>query len=158
MRHAKSSWKIPELTDIQRPLNSRGKRDAPKVGKMLSERMDPITISVSPAQRAQQTLAFLSCGWEALNGIQHTVEPDLYTFASADILQWLANLEGDAEATFIIGHNPALTDLANLLDVELQLSNLPTAGYLQLLLEIEHWREIQQACGRVTFSVFPRDL
>lgn len=158
MRHAKSSWKFPELSDEERPLNGRGRRDAPRIGEVLSRQLDPIGITVSTALRAQQTLAGLSEGWTELAQMQHVIETDLYTFASEEVFQWLASLRSEADSIFIIGHNPALTDLANLLVAELRLANLPTAGYLRILLEIDCWRDIRPACGRMTLSLFPRDL
>ncbi|MEM1154789.1 MAG: histidine phosphatase family protein [Pseudomonadota bacterium] len=158
MRHAKSSWKFPELSDIERPLNSRGRRDAPRMGEVLSRQLDPMGITVSSARRAQETLAGLSESWADLAEMQHTTDSDLYTFASGEVLQWLASLSSEADSIFIIGHNPALTDLANLLVADLQLPNLPTAGYLGILLDIDYWRDIQPGCGRMTLSLFPRDL
>ncbi|MEH6636907.1 MAG: histidine phosphatase family protein, partial [Halioglobus sp.] len=56
LRHAKSSWDHPGLSDRERPLNKRGERDAPLMGKALSGEMSPMNIAVSPARRAQLTL------------------------------------------------------------------------------------------------------
>src|SRR5512136_1050596 len=56
MRHAKSSWKHPDLVDRDRPLNKRGEKDAPKMGKLLKhEEIIPQRILSSTAERACKT-------------------------------------------------------------------------------------------------------
>lgn len=158
LRHAKSSWGSPELSDRERGLNKRGQRDAPRMGEALARRMVAMPVAVSPARRAQLTLAGLCAAWPALADLSHRTEEDLYTFAAEDILEWL-QLQDDAHAAlFVIGHNPALTDLANWLAGEASLANLPTAGYLELSLDIDRWRDMGQGCGQFEFSLFPRNL
>ena len=158
LRHAKSSWDRPGLPDRERGLNKRGRRDALRMGKALALRMAAMPMSVSPARRAQLTLAGLGSAWPGLAELAHRTEADLYTFAAEDILNWL-QLQDDADAgIFIIGHNPALTDLANFLVGEMVLANLPTAGYLELGLDIDRWRDLGQGCGQIEYSLFPRQL
>jgi len=54
LRHAKSSWKHPKLADHDRPLNRRGKRDAPLMGRLLNkEDLVPEIIISSTATRAR---------------------------------------------------------------------------------------------------------
>ena len=60
LRHAKSSWDDPSLSDGERPLNGRGRRDAPRMGEALGARLVPMTFYVSPAERAQQTFSALA--------------------------------------------------------------------------------------------------
>jgi phosphohistidine phosphatase len=158
LRHAKSSWDQPGLSDRERGLNKRGKRDAPRMGEALAQRMAPMSIAVSPARRAQLTLDGLCAGWTALGNVPHDTEEDLYTFSADDLFQWIAGREGDPEALFIIAHNPALTDLVNTLTGQYSLDNLPTAGYVELALQVDHWRDMLQGCAVVRYSLFPKQL
>jgi phosphohistidine phosphatase len=158
LRHAKSAWNQPGLADHERGLNKRGKRDAPRMGKALAARMAPLSVTASTARRAQLTLEGLCAGWPALAELPHRSEEALYTFSAAELFAWLAARPAEQAALFIIGHNPALTDLANQLDEEARLANLPTAGYLQLALRIDRWSDIRQGCGRIEYRLFPREL
>jgi phosphohistidine phosphatase len=158
LRHAKSSWDQPHLSDRERGLNKRGKRDAPRMGEALSRRMAPMSIAVSPARRAQLTLEGLCEGWAALGELSHDTDEDLYTFSGGDLFDRMAQQGESQRALFVISHNPALTDLVNTLVGDYVLDNLPTAGYVQLALEIDHWRDLRQGCAVVEYSVFPKQL
>lgn len=158
LRHAKSSWDQPGLSDRDRGLNKRGKRDAPRMGEALAQRMAPMSIAVSPAHRAQLTLDGLCAGWTALGDVRHYTEEDLYTFSSDDLFEWVAGREDSAGTLFILAHNPALTDLVNTLTGHYSLDNLPTAGYMELALQIDHWRNLRQGCAVVQYSLFPKQL
>jgi len=86
LRHAKSSWNEPSLSDSERPLNGRGRRDAPRMGAALSARLAPMTFHVSPAERAQQTFSAVQQHWAGLE-VQHGVTaPALYTCPTALIV------------------------------------------------------------------------
>ncbi|RLA51194.1 MAG: phosphoglycerate mutase [Gammaproteobacteria bacterium] len=158
LRHAKSSWDQPTFSDRDRGLNKRGVRDAPRMGEALAQRMAPMTIAVSPARRAQLTLHGLCEGWPALGDQVHCTEEDLYTFSCGDLLQWIAGQDDTHRALFVIAHNPALTDLVNTLTRQYSLDNLPTAGYIELALQIDHWRNLLQGCAVVRYSLFPKQL
>jgi phosphohistidine phosphatase len=158
LRHAKSSWDQPHLSDRERGLNKRGKRDAQRIGNALSKRMAPMAIQVSPARRAQRTLRGLCKGWPALESAPHVTQGALYTFASDDLLAWISAQDDGQQALFIIGHNPALTDLINTLVGRDCLDNLPTAGYVELTAQVDHWRDLQQGCSVLECSLFPRQL
>jgi phosphohistidine phosphatase len=158
LRHAKSSWDEPGLSDRERGLNKRGKRDAPRMGAALARRMAPMAIDVSPARRAQLTLEGLCDGWPALGEMAHRTDEHLYTFSAGELFAWLRGRDDQLEVVFILGHNPALTDLANALAADDGLANLPTAGYLELALRIDRWRDLRQGCATIEFSLFPRQL
>ena len=158
LRHAKSSWDNPGLSDRERPLNKRGQRDAPRMGRALAERLAPMSIAVSPARRAQLTLDGLCSGWSALADVRHYTEEDLYTFSDHDLFDWVASRDDRHRALFLIGHNPALTDLVNSLTGRYCLDNLPTAGYAEVSLQIDHWRDLASGCGSLAFTLFPKQL
>ena len=158
MRHAKSSWDSPGVDDRDRGLNKRGKRDAPRMGEELSRRIAPMSIAVSPARRAQLTLEGLCEGWMALGELPHHTEEDLYTFSAGDLLEWIALQEDRHRRLFMIGHNPAFTDLVNHLTGGDSLLNLPTAGYAELALAIDRWSDLREGCGLMSYHLFPRQL
>jgi phosphohistidine phosphatase len=116
MRHAKSAW--PDgVPDEQRPLNARGRRDAPAAGRWLRDRMAPIgAVVCSPAVRTRQT-------WELaaaeLDGVPDAVVDRRIYAATADVLLAVVrDLPDHAEAAVLVGHNPGVADLVALLTGE----------------------------------------
>ena len=158
LRHAKSSWSNPQHSDRERPLKKRGQRDAANMGRALQNVLDPLPMAVSPAQRAQLTLQGLCDEWTELERLNHPIVEELYTFSAKDLLDWLEVQSDAGDTLFLIGHNPALTDLANALAGGQVIDNIPTAGYVQLVLDIPQWKSIRPTCGRITQQLFPRDL
>jgi phosphohistidine phosphatase len=158
LRHAKSAWGDPGLGDRERGLKKRGRRDGLLMGAALSELMEPQTISVSVAQRAQHTLAVLCDAWPALAAMEHSEEQDLYTFSSDDLVRWIARQNNALESLFIIGHNPALTDLINTVLRQAALANLPTAGYVRLSLDIDEWDQLPHCVASLEHRLFPKHL
>ena len=158
MRHAKSAWDQPELPDRERKLNKRGKRDAPRMGEALAQEVVAQSIVVSPARRAQLTLDGLCAGWPALADFEHFTEESLYTFDSADLLEWISIQPNHHSSLFLIGHNPALTDLVNELVGSWSLDNLPTAGYARLTLNVETWSQVLAGSSALVRTLFPKEL
>ena len=112
LRHAKSDWKDADLGDIDRPLSDKGKKNAAKMGKWLNDKnLMPDLILVSPAVRAQQTLKRI-CNECTANAI--TVD-SLYLADLEQLRQVLADAP-QAERIMLIGHNPGLEKLFNLLN------------------------------------------
>jgi len=155
VRHAKSSWKDALLDDFDRPLNARGQRDAPLMGRRLLARgARPSLILTSPALRARKTAAifaaelgypkeFLQC------------EQALYLAEADTLLDILARQDDDFRELLICGHNPGLTELANRLLSEGHIDNLPTCAVLTLTMELEHWAELPGQRGKISFFDTP---
>ena len=158
LRHAKSSWDDTRAADRHRGLNKRGKRNAPQMGRALSKMLDPGVVHVSPARRAQLTLGGLKDGWPALQGIDHVTDEALYTFSFEDLVAWISAQDDTIDRLFLIGHNPALTDLINWLCGDVVLPNLPTAGFVRLILDIDRWADLAEGRGVLDISLFPREL
>ena len=158
LRHAKSAWDEPGLADRQRGLNKRGRRDAPRMGAALAAELSPQAIAVSPARRAQLTLQSLCTGWPALADCDHVTEESLYTFAADEVWRWIMAASDQQSSLFVIGHNPALTELVNELLGQRQLDNLPTAGYARLRLSIYSWTQLATGCGQLDRLLIPREL
>ncbi|MEE4637446.1 MAG: histidine phosphatase family protein [Wenzhouxiangella sp.] len=135
IRHAKSSWTDPSLPDHDRPLNGRGRRQLDVMGRVIhASGAFAGPVFCSTALRARLTLDGL------LDKAQPplvTFDPALYTFDHQDLLDWLA--EHDEERLTIIGHNPALEDLADSL-LQPGPGHLPTCAFLAIELSGTSWR------------------
>jgi phosphohistidine phosphatase len=158
LRHAKSSWADPSVSDRERGLNNRGRRNAPRMGQALSELLEPQVVHVSPALRAQLTLGGLQDGWPELQGSDHQTEEALYTFSAGDVLDWIAAQDDAENSLFLIGHNPAFTDLVNWVCGEEVIANLPTAGFASLSLAVDSWSALERGCGQLVLKLVPREL
>jgi len=160
LRHGKSSWDNPALSDIERPLNRRGERDAPRMGAALAARYRPMNFHVSPAERAQRTFEGLRSGWPGLQSTHGTIEATLYTFDYRTLLDWMAQGDDNATSLAVVGHNPALTELIQFFAGPTAIDNLPTAGWAELAIQTERWSEIYGARerGELVYQLLPRTL
>ena len=141
IRHAKSSWKDPSLSDRDRPLNKRGRRDAPEMGRRLAARSGaPDLLISSPAVRAWTTAVAIA---EAVGYPVDAVQADerLYMASPSEILAVLRDLGGGLERIFLVAHNPGLTDLVNELSSP-AVDNVPTCGVVELRVEAERWTDL----------------
>lgn len=140
MRHAKSSWKRPGLADWERPLNKRGRRDAPRMGDLLwDEDLVPQRILSSSAQRARQTAQAVA--ETAGYGEEILYLDELYGAAPPDYLEALRAVGDEMDPVLVIGHNPGLEDLLGLLTEWME--HLPTAAVAHLRLPIGRWRDLR---------------
>ena len=153
LRHAKSSWDDPALADIDRPLNKRGKWACQTMAGVLARSADFSHVFCSPAKRAQATLTGLS---EALrDGLAwHTLD-ELYTFDAQALLPLVRALPDSAATVLLVGHNPALLDLANLLG-DRRLDTLPTCGFVAIDLPIDDWRGLNTGSGHLVEFLYPK--
>jgi len=155
LRHAKSSWEDPDLDDFQRPLNDRGKKDAPRMGKRLrKENVSPDLICSSPANRALAT-AQLVAGELGYKTKSIHEEPKLYHAGGDTILDVLHSLSDSHKAVMVVGHNPGLTEFANDLLNE-EINNIPTAGFVSARLNINQWKEAHWGCGEMVLYEYPK--
>jgi len=138
LRHAKSSWDNPGLVDFDRPLNGRGKRDAPEMGKrMKAAGIRPSLIISSPAKRAWATAKLVAAEMAyPIEFLQR--EPDLYHAGTALLFDVIGRQDEGFNNLILVGHNPGLTELTNLLVPGLT-SNVPTAGFVSVLVDTDTW-------------------
>jgi phosphohistidine phosphatase len=138
VRHAKSSWNDSTLPDRQRPLNSRGERDAPEMGKRLAGHgIRPSLILSSPAVRAWSTAKTIA---EAIGYPSEFLqrEESLYLASLDDLLAAVAAQDIGFNSLMVVGHNPGLTEFANYLVPGIT-NNLPTAGVLSVQVDRDDW-------------------
>jgi phosphohistidine phosphatase len=157
VRHAKSSWDDPDRSDFDRPLNDRGKRDAPRMGKRLKEKdIHPDLMFTSPAKRALSTCKLIS---KALDYPKSKIkeEQKLYHASDDDILSSVQALNDKHNIVMIFGHNPGLTEFVNsLMSEEKNIDNIPTAGVVAFELNISSWRQLTWGIGKLLFFDFPK--
>jgi phosphohistidine phosphatase len=142
LRHAKSSWDDPALGDHERPLNKRGRRDAPRMGELVREYgLIPDVVISSDAVRARLTAEAVAEAARYAGEI--LLDPRLYLAWPDDILSLLQQVREKAETVMIVGHNPGLEKLVEQLTGEWQ--DLPTAALAQIGLPIDQWRDLKRS-------------
>jgi phosphohistidine phosphatase len=143
LRHAKSSWKKRGLPDHERPLNKRGRRDAPMMGERLARRGAEVDLIVSSsAARALATAEAISQAFE-YPWDEVVVEDRLYEAYAEEILELIVEQDDWVDHLMLIGHNPGLTALANHLSSH-DIENVPTCGVVELTYDIERWAEVPE--------------
>ncbi len=157
LRHAKSSWKDTGLEDHERPLNQRGQRDAPGMGRLIRERgLIPDLIISSDAVRARLTAAAVAETAQYAGEIR--LEPRLYGASVDEILSVLRTVEGrNAKTVMIVGHNPGLEEIVALMTGEPH--DFPTAALAQIALPIDRWRDLSDSTrGKLLGLWRPKEL
>ena len=156
VRHAKSSWSFDDLSDRERPLNNRGRADAPLMGQALHKRgIVPDVVVSSPAVRALSTAVLLT---QEL-GYPHDkirVEPTIYEADEDTLLGIIRQLPDAAASVLLVGHNPTITDVANALSTT-RFDELTTAAVVCLQFQTDTWAEVGKANGECYFSDSPKE-
>jgi phosphohistidine phosphatase len=155
VRHAKSSWKDTSLSDRKRPLNTRGERDAPVMGRRIHEHgIRPSLIITSPAKRAWKTAKIIAREIHyPLEFLQR--EDGLYLASLDEILDTIVAQDNGFNNLMIVGHNPGLTDFANFLVPGLT-NNLPTAGVVSVEIDQDDWSLYTQPQARLLVHDWPK--
>ena len=153
IRHAKSSWKFPNLGDNQRPLNKRGNRDALFMGKLLRKfGVQPDLILASTAIRAYETAGLIA---KELHHAGEKVVADerLYLADMNDILNIIRSTNATVSKLIVVGHNPELTRLANAF-TNFGIEKIPTCGIVGVDFNVQSWKEIE--AGTLTMYEYPK--
>jgi len=140
VRHAKSSWDNAALPDKERPLNDRGRRDAPKMGERLAKRdVKPDLILSSPAVRALSTAEIVA---EKLDYRRKdiVVTERLYAAEVDDLLDVIRQLGDELKCVMLFGHNPEFTELAHRLSGEI--AHMPTCAIAEFTFDAKSWSGI----------------
>ncbi len=157
LRHAKSSWNEPDLSDHDRVLNKRGLRDAPRMGAQLVARgIAPDAFVSSTAVRARNT-ARLAMEAMGVDIDQCELREDLYLASARGIAAVAAEADDSADTLLLCGHNPGMTDVVSLLTDD-DFAHLPTAGLVILELAIDRWSELYPGCARLVHFDYPKGL
>lgn len=155
VRHAKSSWEDAGLSDHDRPLNQRGERDAPQMGKRLKKRKpQPEVIISSSAVRAKTTAKALAkeIGFSKSDV---TIDERIYGAGPKDIVSIIHEMDNKIDCTMLVGHNPTFTDLVNTLG-HCNIDNIPTCGMAVLTFSVDSWKDVKNGKGELLDFDYPK--
>lgn len=155
LRHGKSDWHDHSLDDFDRPLSPRGLRDVPEMGRRLARRgQAPDLIISSTAVRAISTARAVAreLGYREDRIVEAT---GLYHAAPRTILSFIREAPASAHTLMIVGHNPGMTELANMLD-DVRIDNMPTCGMLCVESDAAGWSEMEPATARFAWFDYPK--
>jgi phosphohistidine phosphatase len=158
LRHAKSSWKDPDLPDHARPLNKRGQNDAPRMGKLLKdEDLIPDLIISSTAARAEKTAELVAkeCKYKGEIVLNHS----LYGAELADYLKILKGLSDTNKIVLVVGHSPSVEEIVEVLTGSSDVI-MPTCSLAHISLTIQNWDELnkQKIKGKLLNVWRPKEL
>ncbi len=156
-RHAKSSWEYLNLKDIHRPLNKRGKQDAPLMAKQLKlllkgQKINAILSSTS--QRTRETLIPFAETF-GISADKVVFDPSLYLADADYLVEALFQLSDEFDSVLLFAHNPGITDLASRI-ASFPVDNVPTCGLFQVEFAANSWTEVQVPKSKMGFFTFPK--
>jgi phosphohistidine phosphatase len=155
VRHAKSSWENSGIDDKLRPLNKRGKHDAPLMGKVLFERSEfPDLIISSPAKRAYLTAKkiALELGYPKIEILK---KDQLYMAGIDDFMDVITGVTPDIKRLMVVSHNFGITDFTNQLTGS-GISSIPTCGVVRIDLKSSSWADAASIGGELIFFEYPK--
>lgn len=156
MRHAKSSWSDAGLQDTERPLNKRGEKDAPRMGKLIrDEKLCPDSILSSTAVRAARTAQIVAekCGY----GGEIQLLDELYMAEPPVYIAALKALPDEVQTVLVVGHNPGLEGLLQLLVAKVE--SLPTGAIAHIQVPVRTWQAFDLTIDCRLLDLWrPRDL
>ena len=153
IRHAKSSWSDETLSDFERPLNKRGKKNIPLMASILKEKeVLPDCILSSPALRAKKTAKLLVKGIGLTQPILY--DKTLYEADKEEIHKAIVSMDESCNTLFVVGHNPGLNDIAkHYVGFE---QNIVTCGIVEIVFEVNKWKDITPKAAKLLSFEFPK--
>jgi phosphohistidine phosphatase len=155
IRHAKSSWANPLQSDFERPLNDRGKKDAPEMGEKLKKMgIIPDLIIASTAKRTKQTAKKIAeeIGY---NPDDIRWEEKLYHCIPSVLEEVLYEVADRIKTVFIVAHNPGITDFVNQLSPRFSIENMPTCGIVGARFKADEWNNFSISEREVFLYEYP---
>jgi phosphohistidine phosphatase len=154
IRHAKSDWGNASLSDFDRPLNKRGKKNALEMAeRLMKQKIAPQLIVSSPALRALTTAKFFADTWQVpLKKIQ--LEPSIYEANVRTLLSVINDLDNKYDVIALFGHNPGFTDLVNYFGGHLD--NMPTCSVIYFEFPFDDWKMISSDTGKILLFDYPK--
>lgn len=148
VRHAKSSWDYPELSDFERPLNKRGRRDAPALAARLRKAgVKPDQMMSSPATRAITTARLFASELNmAFDDIQ--LNPHIYEASAWTLLHMVRGFPDLDDDVMLFGHNPGISQFARDL-ADCPFDEMPTCAAVRIGLDAKAWSAVRKGCGKV---------
>ena len=155
VRHAKSSWDNTDLQDFDRPLNKRGLKNAPEMGKrLLIKGLKINLIYSSPALRALTTAELIAkeISYESSKII---CIPEIYEAGLSTLFNVVKSIDENCQSAMLVGHNPGFTYLCNYL-CNAQIDNMPTCSMAHIEFPVESWKEIAKHEGKLVDYDYPK--
>lgn len=116
MRHAKSDWSGPQISDFERPINKRGTKNAMRIGQWMNENNHiPQKIISSPALRAKETIELVTEQISKFNLEDLTYEDELYLAGFTQLIEFINTYKDKVQSLMLVGHNPGIENLVNYL-------------------------------------------
>ena len=155
LRHAKSNRDDPGLPDFDRPLATRGRQDAPTIGKALKKRKPlPDLIIASPAVRAKETIEAVIQA--AKLDIQPQFDESIYGASSDELLSLVRRLPKTSSCVLLVGHNPGFEELLARLTGAYE--PMPTAALACIAFQVDRWEDVQDKAGKLAWLLTPKQL
>jgi len=155
VRHAKSSWDDPSLSDFDRPLNERGKSDAPVMAHRLIDNKVKVDAFISsPAKRASRTARVFAKEYKRKKG-DIIYKTELYGAGESEIFDVIEKTDDKFDTIALFSHNPGLTDFANQL-TETKIDNIPTCGVFGVKSNADSWTDFKKAKKEFWFFDYPK--
>lgn len=157
VRHAKSDWGIPEVTDFNRPLNQRGNSNAKLMGEwLLKKSVFPQLMVSSPALRAINTakLVATEVGYDLVKIEENKI---VYNANCNALLNVINGFENQYDFIAIFGHNYGITDLVIYL-TDAEIFNIPTCGMVMIDFPFDDWKMISEHTGEINFYEYPKNI
>jgi len=156
VRHAKSSWDDPSISDFDRPLNDRGKKDAPEMAERLKDKGLKIDLFVSsPAKRARKTARIFAKEFGVEKEDIKLVE-DLYMASPSVFSVVVEGLNNKAATVALFSHNPGITEYASSL-TNVRIDNMPTCSVFAAQASVDKWSEFEAAEKSFLFFDYPKN-
>ena len=156
VRHAKSSWDDIALSDFERPLNERGKNDAPKMGKRLRKKNVKIDAFISsPAKRAKKTAEYFIKEFDR-DTDEIILVSALYDAGTNNFSETIKDIDDKYKSAAIFSHNPGITDFANQLIDKANVDNMPTCSVFAVKADVEKWKDFSKAKKEFLFFDYPK--
>lgn len=156
VRHAKSSWEAPGLSDFDRPLNERGKKDAPEMAKRLKEKGVEIDLFVSsPAKRARKTAKHFAAEFGVKKEDIQLVD-ELYMATQEAFQKTIIELNDKNTVAAIFSHNPGITEFANSL-TNVRIDDMPTCSVFAVQADTDSWSSFENAEKKFLFFDYPKN-
>lgn len=155
IRHAKSDWGNPGLDDFDRPLNERGKKDAPVMAERLRDKKIKIDAFIaSPAKRAAKTAKIFA---EAFGCKKDDIlfKKELYLAAPSAFYSVIEKTDDAVDSIAIFSHNNGITDFANMI-ADVRIDNIPTCGVFAIKADCKHWADFSAAKKEFWFFDYPK--
>jgi phosphohistidine phosphatase len=157
VRHAKSSWSDLTISDVDRPLNERGKRDAPRMAERCRELgVIPELIISSNAKRAMETCTFFINQYK-LPDAQVQLNKKLYHAPEHVYIEEAQLVDDRISSVMMFGHNPGITYLANSIS-EKFIDNVPTCGVLIIESKVNSWMDLDLMNCKLINFLYPKML